>query len=204
MSVWYRLPVVRGAIVATQSALVAVQLGCSVGRGVRAFGLPILGIAHGSSVCIGDNLMLISDSYFSEPGVPHPCVIRTLSPHASLRIGDNAGLSGCTICAAESITIGNEVLMGAGAAVVDTDFHPLAACGRRWTRQGVGTAPVVLGDNVFLGMGVLVLKGVTIGDDAVIAAGSIVTSDIPAGVVAAGAPARPVSDVPEATGDATP
>ncbi len=52
--------------------------------------------------------------------------------------------------------------------------------------------PITIGDNVWLGGGVIVCPGVTIGDDSVIGAGAVVTKDIPAGVVAVGNPARPV------------
>jgi maltose O-acetyltransferase len=56
-------------------------------------------------------------------------------------------------------------------------------------------APVEIGDNVFVGMGVKILKGSTIGDDSVIGAGAVVTGDIPAGVVAAGNPARVIREL---------
>ncbi len=56
-------------------------------------------------------------------------------------------------------------------------------------------APVEIGDNVFVGMGARILKGARIGDDAVIGAGSVVTGEIPAGVVAAGNPARVVREL---------
>jgi acetyltransferase-like isoleucine patch superfamily enzyme len=105
-------------------------------------------------------------------------------------VGENVGMSGCTICAAERVSIGNDCLLGADVLIADTDFHPIDPDGRRWRKDGVRTAPVDIGDNVFIGARTMVLKGVRIGDNAVIGAGSVVTTDVPADAVAAGSPAR--------------
>jgi maltose O-acetyltransferase len=88
------------------------------------------------------------------------------------------------------IQIGRDGLFGASVEIFDSDFHDLDPGRRREPTQR--TAPVVIGDNVFVGMGVRILKGVTIGSDSVIGAGSVVSRSIPAGVVAAGNPARVV------------
>lgn len=196
MSVVFRVPVLRRAVIEAQSALVArLHTGC-FGPGLRAYGFPIVTVAPGSVLRCGSDLHLVSDPIFSEPGVSHPCVLRTLASGASLLVGDDVGMSGSTICAAQSVTIGDQVLMGANVVVTDSDFHPLAPERRRWSREGVATAPVAIDDNVFLGMNSLVLKGVTIGRDAVVAAGSVVTRDVPAGAIVAGAPATVVGAVP--------
>ena len=167
-------------------------------EGVTVFGWPIVSFAPGSRVRVGRDAVLISDCRFSEPGVSHPVVLRTLSPGAVLVIGDNTGMSGCTICASESVTVGSRCLLGADVFIADTDFHPVAPDGRRWRRDGVATAPISIGDNVFLGARAMILKGVSIGDDAVVGAGSVVVDDVPAGAVVAGVPARVVARTPEA------
>ena len=113
-------------------------------------------------------------------------------------IGDDAGLSGCAICAAERIEIGAGSLLGSGVTILDTDLHGIGSGPRRRAVASAAPRPVVIGRNVFVGMGTLILKGVTIGDDAVIGAGSVVTTDIPPNVVAAGVPARVVSPVEKA------
>jgi acetyltransferase-like isoleucine patch superfamily enzyme len=113
-----------------------------------------------------------------------------------VKIGDNVGLSGCSITALERVTIGNRVLVGAGVLIVDTDAHPLHPADRL---RGLPPAisPVEIADDVFIGARAIILKGVHVGQGAVIGAGSVVTSDVPAFKIAAGNPARVVAEVKE-------
>ncbi len=92
------------------------------------------------------------------------------------------------VIAASSVTIGKMCLIGDGTLIFDSDFHNMSIEGRH--HQAGATEPVVLEDNVFIGSRVVILKGVTIGKDSVIGAGSVVVSSIPSGVVAAGNPAK--------------
>jgi acetyltransferase-like isoleucine patch superfamily enzyme len=117
-------------------------------------------------------------------------VLRTFSHNAKIVIGDDVGISGGTICAAEEVTIGEGTLLGANVTIVDTDFHPIASLNRRYDNHDVATAPVTIGRNVFLGTNSMVLKGVTIGDNSVVGAGSVVTKNIPDSVIAGGNPCR--------------
>lgn len=146
---------------------------------------------QGSTIFIGERVVLTSHSALTALGVARQCILRTLRSDARIIIGQDTGLSGVVICAAESVEIGKECLFGADVLVADTDFHPIAHSNRRFANlDSVASAPVVIGDNVFVGARSMILKGVTIGDDSVIGAGSIVVSDIPPGVIAAGVPAR--------------
>ncbi len=165
------------------------------GPGLRVRGWPIARFVDGSSASFGRNLHLVSHSVFSAPGVNHPCVLRTLMPQARITVGNDVGMSGCTICAAESVIIGGSCLLGANVLVTDTDFHPVAPQGRRYSREDVQTAPVEIGDNVFIGANAMILKGSRIGDNAVIGAGSVVTGEIPANTIAVGVPARVAGSV---------
>ena len=90
------------------------------------------------------------------------------------------------------ITIGDDVQIGPGVQLL-TATHPVEPGPRR--DKWEGSAPITLEDNVWLGGGVVVLPGVTIGRDTVVGAGSVVTRDLPAGVVAVGNPARVVRSV---------
>jgi acetyltransferase-like isoleucine patch superfamily enzyme len=89
--------------------------------------------------------------------------------------------------ATERIEIGERFLAGARARILDSDFHGVT----REERSAAGcSSPVVVGDDVWLGMSAMVLKGVSIGDGAVVGAGSVVVRDVSAGAVVSGHPAR--------------
>jgi acetyltransferase-like isoleucine patch superfamily enzyme len=107
-----------------------------------------------------------------------------------LVIGDHTFVNqGAVLHAELSVTIGRRVLIGDHSAVYDTDFHEVDP------GTGVRSAPVVIGDDVWLARSVVVLPGSTIGEGTVVAAGSVVRGDLPPWVVAAGSPARPLRDI---------
>ncbi|MGW9453258.1 sugar O-acetyltransferase [Streptomyces sp. NPDC055632] len=91
-----------------------------------------------------------------------------------------------------AITIGEDCQIGPNVQLL-TPTHPLEPQPRRDKLEAA--LPISIGDNVWLGGGVIVCPGVSIGDNSVIGAGSVVTRDIPANVVAVGSPARPVRDL---------
>jgi acetyltransferase-like isoleucine patch superfamily enzyme len=119
-------------------------------------------------------------------------------------LGDNTFVGHmCSFSVARSIRVGRNCYLAAGAAVLDQDGHPLDAAARR---AGLPTppdaiAPVAIGDDVWVGAGALILKGVTVGDRAVVAARSVVTKDVPADAVVAGNPARVVKQLGPDGGD---
>lgn len=166
-----------------------------LGAHVNIFGFPIVVLTKGSQVKFGRSVTLISESYFSEPGINHPVMIRTMKKDAKLTIGDYTGISGGGICVSKEIEIGSNVMFGANSFVTDTDFHPIAAENRRKDKTNVKSKKVVIEDNVFLGMNSVVLKGVTIGENSIIAAGSIVVKDIPANQIWGGNPAKYLRDL---------
>ena len=168
--------------------------GVKIGIGAKFYGMPIVSMAKDSQICIGERVVICSDSRFTALGVSHPVVLRTLRPRSEIIIGSDCGISGTSICAAISVTIGKECLFGADVLIADNDFHPIKPEGRRYNSNvdDIAAKPVVIGDNVFIGTRSMILKGVNIGENSVIGAGSVVVSDIPAGVVAAGNPARVV------------
>jgi acetyltransferase-like isoleucine patch superfamily enzyme len=127
-----------------------------------------------------------------------------LSIAEDVYIGDDALISCST-----RIEIGAGTLIGHGAQVFDNDSHPIDPEGRdrQWRRIRYGerlpftveAAPVTIGRRVWIGMYALVMKGVTIGDGAVVAAGSVVTHDVPPLTVVGGNPARPIRTLEPAT-----
>lgn len=115
---------------------------------------------------------------------------------ASVEIEDGVWINNNAVIIAErsSIHIGANTMIGTEFTVYDSDFHDLHP-----TRRLAGThqcSAVTIGKNVFIGSRVTVLKGVTIGENSVVASGSIVTRDIPSNCIVAGVPARVVSNIP--------
>lgn len=159
-------------------------------RGWRISGRPLVQRHRGSRIQIGRNANFRSWRG-SNPLVPyHPVILSTRTAQAEINIGTNCGLTGTRIVSASSITIGNNVLVGANVSIVDTDFHPLTSEERAKDMLAGVTKPIVIEDDVFIGMQSLIMKGVTIGKGSVIGAGSVVTRNIPSGVIAAGNPAK--------------
>jgi len=99
---------------------------------------------------------------------------------------------GVTFLDVAAVTIGDDVQVGPNVQFL-TATHPLEPGPRR--EKWEAAQPIVIGDNVWLGGGVIVCPGVTIGADTVVGAGSVVTRDLPAGVLAVGSPARVVRDL---------
>lgn len=120
------------------------------------------------------------------------CHVEAAGVGAVIEVGDRTEFNNNLMLKSEGagIRIGRDGLFGANVEIYDSNFHDLDPARRRNGRQRM--APVDIGDNVFVGMGVRILKGVTIGSDTVIGAGAVVSSSLPAGVVAAGNPARVV------------
>ena len=173
------------------AAILLRQKGIVLSGSVECFGLPLIELMDESKLFFGARLSLCSDSRYTALGVSRPVIFRTLLSGAQISIGDESGLSGTTICAAKSVSIGKRCLIGADVLIADTDFHPIAMEGRRY--KGVSEAassPIVIEDDVFIGARSIILKGVRIGQGSVIGAGSVVTKDIPANSVVAGNPAR--------------
>jgi acetyltransferase-like isoleucine patch superfamily enzyme len=116
-----------------------------------------------------------------------------VGPGARLTIGDDAGLSNSTIVCLREVSIGDGVFLGGDSKVYDTDFHSLDADQRaRRGNPGARTAPVAIGARAFVGGHSIVLKGASIGETAIVGAGSVVRGRIPAGELWTGNPARPV------------
>ena len=164
--------------------------GIDIASGWKCYGLPIIQKHRKSIMQVGANASFRSSVYSNPLGVNRPCILSTRRAGAELRIGDNFGMTGGSIVCEERIIIGHRVWMGANTIISDTDFHPLNPQERQANPLAGATAPITIEDDVFIGMQVLILKGVTIGEGSVIGAGSVVTRDIPAGVIAAGNPAK--------------
>lgn len=123
-----------------------------------------------------------------------------------IEIGDFCYLANASLVCASRITIGSYVMIAGGVTIADSDFHPVSAAsriadsialspiGNRKLRPHLETRPVVIGDEVWIGYNATILKGVHIGDGAVIEPGAVVLRDVPPGATVAGNPARLVEE----------
>jgi len=158
------------------------------GNKVRFYGKTYFYRAENSTISIGNQVTFRSDKTSNQIGLMRRCIITTLAENANISIGDKSGFSGVSIGAAKKICIGANVLVGANCLITDTNWHNLASGNRHLCDPFPGE--IIIGNNVFIGYGSIILKNVNIGDNSVIGAGSVVTKSIPANVIAAGNPCR--------------
>lgn len=125
------------------------------------------------------------------------CHVEASTPGALIEIGDGAQINNNAFVKSEGpgIQIGARALLGSFVEILDSDFHDLRAERRRGGQPRTGH--VELGEDVFIGDGAKILKGVRIGAHSVIGAGSVVTGSIPEAVIAAGNPARVIGPLPD-------
>lgn len=117
---------------------------------------------------------------------------------AKLSFGNFSGISSTAIACTNEITIGNHVNIGAGCLIMDSNFHNLdwkVRMDRMTDWKTAQSAPISIGNCAFIGARSIICKGVTIGDHAIIAAGSVVVKDIPADEIWGGNPAKFISKV---------
>ena len=125
-------------------------------------------------------------------------------------IGNNTFIGGSTLVCADRIEIGDDVLISWGCTIVDHDSHAILWADRaddvreyyvgkkNWDK--VATSPVKVGNKAWIGFNSIVLKGVTIGERSIVAAGSIVTRDVPDDTIVGGNPARVIRRIDNGNG----
>ncbi len=177
-----------------RNMLFSVFLGVEFDSTWRFFGLPYIRKGgRGSVIKIGRHFTAVSANSHNSFGIIQRVVIRTVGHGAVINIGDNVGISGCTISAGRSVVIGNDVLIGSGAIITDGDAHPINPEDRKAGLSCV-RKPVIIEDDVFIGARAVILKGVKVGKGSVIGACAVVTKDIPPYSIAVGNPARIIGD----------
>jgi acetyltransferase-like isoleucine patch superfamily enzyme len=165
--------------------LIVIKLkGITIGSGCRFYGWTKF--KHGSkdTISIGSDCNFKSKHTSNLIGINRPCIFSSIGMNGSrLIVGDGCGFSGTVIGCFDEIILGNNVRCGANTLITDSDWH------LNDPRAGK-PSPVNIGNNVWLGVNVTVLKGVSIGENTVIGANSLVVKNIPANVIAAGNPCK--------------
>lgn len=161
--------------------------GVKCGKGFRACGCVF--IRNAGYMSFGDNVVFNSHR-IADPIGGDTKTLLVCGGGARLVLHDGVSISNTCIFASNSIEIGSQTCIGGGSKIYDNDFHSTDASKRLNGNIDVPTKPVLLGKRVFVGGHCIILKGVTIGDEAVIGAGSVVTKDVPAGEIWAGNPAK--------------
>jgi acetyltransferase-like isoleucine patch superfamily enzyme len=155
-------------------------------------GVPYVSVAIGGKCTIGKNLFMNNGISTNPIGVANRCTI-FVDKNAELTIGDNLGISQSALICHTSIKIGNHVNIGGGVCIYDTDFHsldPQVRVNPISDNANKVKMPVIIEDHVFIGAHSLILKGVTIGENSIIGAGSVLTKSVPANQIWAGNPAK--------------
>ncbi len=167
----------------TLTRIKAYLFGIKLEKGCKFVGNTRLYRRPGSEIKIGQNCEFRSISDSNLIGINHKCIIATHQAGAKINIGDNCGFSGTVIGAFIEVRVGSNVRCGANTMITDGDWHSDDP------RTGQ-PKPVFIGDNVWLGINVVVLKGVSIGKNSMIGANSVVTRDIPENTIAGGNPCK--------------
>lgn len=166
--------------------------GIPVGRRIDIFGKCIIRKAPWTKIVIGNDVQILSSSWRSSTANCMRSKLRTYFESAAIIIGDSSGMTGGAIIArSKTIKLGEHCMLGPNVTIFDSDFHiAWPPGGRHHTTETDIDQDVTLENNVWVGMGAIILKGVTIGENSVIAARSVVTSSIPPNCLAGGVPAR--------------
>jgi acetyltransferase-like isoleucine patch superfamily enzyme len=162
--------------------------GFEIGANISFFGFTYFKRGKNNIVKIGNNCKFRSNYNSNLIGINHPCIISSIGEESKLIIGNNCGFSGTVIGCFKYIEIGQNVRFGANTLVTDSDWH-LADI-----RVGP-PSPIIIKDNVWIGYNAVILKGVTIGENSIIGAGSIVSKDVPPNVIAAGNPCKVIKNL---------
>lgn len=161
------------------------------GKNLNLYGVPVIFRKSGSQLNIGENCTIKSSFLSNLVGLSQRTIIVSRTDEAKINIGDNVGISGATIYARKSISIGDNTLIGGNVKIFDNDFHPVEVEARNIDdKDAIGTREVIIGKDCFIGCNALILKGTKIGDGSVVGAGSVVCGEFPECVVIAGNPAR--------------
>lgn len=169
---------------------------------IRVLGrLPVFKLPGTSSIKLGSKVVLNSDDENSNTALTYRCTL-ACGLKGTIEIGDNSMLNGVSITAYQKVSIGKNCQIASCTLISDTDYHPIdpqirlrESMGYKIDHSVVNKREVSIGDNVWIGWGVIILKGVNIGNNSIVAAGTVLVDDVPENVIVAGNPARVVKKI---------
>lgn len=173
--VWYRILFrIRRLYDILSSKLLIRIWGIKSGRNVVFEGETIVR-TRGYGIEIGNNVIFNAIKRNNLVGLMNPTILDVLAG-GKIKIGNNCGFSSVVMSSRIGIEIGDYVIVGGNVRIFDHDFHEMDARSRRGGTDGneIRSAGIIIGDDVFIGTNVIILKGTTIGDRSIIAAGSVV------------------------------
>ena len=166
--------------------------GVQFGKGLRVRGHIQLQVRKGGRVTLGNNVT-ISSGNNANPMGRNICSSIRVHEGATLTIGNNFGMSSGCLWVSQDVSIGNNVKIGALTIITDTDAHsmnPVLRANPKTDFANARKAPIIIKNNAFIGANCFVCKGVTIGENSIVGACSVVTKSIPDNEIWAGNPAR--------------
>lgn len=170
--------------------------GLRVGSRLKLVGIPMVDIRGNASVTIEDNVTLNSSNREYHINMHSPVKLYADKGEAKIHIGKNTRIHGTCLHAYKHIKIGDNCLIAANTQIFDGNGHDLSFnnTANRINTEG-DAQPIIIEDDVWIGINCIIVGGVTIGKGSIVGAGSIVTKSIPPFVVAAGNPAKVIKDI---------
>lgn len=160
------------------------------GKHFKAIGWPFVFRFPKAEISFGDDCCINSNFWSNLLGLYQRTIVIARGT-GKITIGNDVGISGATIYAVDDISIGNHCRIGANVKIVDNDFHPIDAEARRVEdREQIMHRPIKIGNDVFIGMNAIILKGTELGDGCVVGAGAVVSGKYGPNCVIAGNPAK--------------
>jgi acetyltransferase-like isoleucine patch superfamily enzyme len=178
-----------------KSKLLQIKIGknCSIFGKINIIKFP------SSKILLGSNCNLISCAMKSGASTLQEVRLKTFSPTASIIIEDNVDLNGTSIaCRSKTIHIKKNTMIGPNVIISDSDFHCIEPKFRMPNQKKACfemDKDIIIEENVWIGMNTVILKGVKIGKNSIVGAGSIVTKDIDENSIYAGNPARKIRNI---------
>lgn len=171
------------------------------GKGLLLKGVPFIYNKKGADLEMGEGCTIKSSFLSNLVGLYSRTIIVTRTAEAKITIGNHVGISGATIYARKEITIGDNTCIGGNVKILDNDFHPIEVEKRNDLLNGaapesgeraewIGTKPIHIGKNCFIGCNAIILKGTELGDGCVVGAGAVVSGKYEDNCVIAGNPAK--------------